>query len=82
MIQVIRRLAIPIAVTSLVVNGIIFVLSCVLWIAAIKYKWVDSVAFVSHVSMMALVFSGITGIAAGLAGIMALLPIDDNLVDD
>jgi hypothetical protein len=31
--------------------------------------------------MLALVFSGVSGVAAGLAGILALVPTDDLLVD-
>lgn len=80
MIALVRRLALPIAVTSLVVNAFILVLSVVLWGLAIVNGWVDSVAFVSHVSMLALVFAGISGVAAGLAGLLALVPTDD-LID-
>jgi hypothetical protein len=32
--------------------------------------------FVAHVSMLALVFSAVSGTAAGLAGILALMPTD------
>lgn len=77
MIQTIRRLALPIAITSLVVNIIVCVISAVLWILAIELGWLSSVTFVSNVSMLALMFSGISGVAAGLAGILALLPTDD-----
>lgn len=77
MIETIRRLALPIAITSLVVNVMVCLVSGVLWALAIYYGWLDSVTFVSNVSMLALLFSGISGVAAGLAGILALLPTDD-----
>jgi hypothetical protein len=72
----IRRWAVPITIISLAVNVLIFVFSSILWVLAWKFNWVDSVAFVSHVSMMALVFSGVTGTAAGLAGMIALVSGD------
>ena len=77
MIEAMRRLALPIAVTSMVVNIVVLVVSFVLWGMAIALGWLDSVVFVSNVSMLALVFSGISGVAAGLAGILALVPTDD-----
>jgi ABC-type polysaccharide/polyol phosphate export permease len=77
-IDLIRRLALPIAITSLAVNTVMLVASCVLWWLAIVYGWVDSVAFVSHVSLLALVFAAVTGVAAALAGILALVPTDNT----
>ena len=77
MIDTIRRLALPIAITSLAVNVLVLVISLVLWWMAIAWGWLDSVVFVSNVSMLALVFSGVSGIAAGLAGILALVPTDE-----
>ena len=77
MIEVIRRLALPIAITSLVVNVVVTVVSFVLWYLAIINDWLESVTFVSNVSMLALVFAGISGVAAGLAGILALVPTDE-----
>jgi hypothetical protein len=77
MIEYIRRLALPIAITSLAVNLLVCVVSGVLWVMAIAWGWLDSVVFVSNVSMLALVFSGVSGVAAGLAGILALVPTDD-----
>ena len=77
MIETIRRLALPIAITSLAVNIIVCIVSGVLWVMAIMWGWLDSVVFVSNVSMLALVFSGISGVAAGLAGILALVPTDE-----
>jgi len=73
-IDVIRRLALPIAVTSLAVNVAMLIVSCVIWVLAGMNGWLDSVVFVSHVSMLALVFSAASGVAAGLAGILALMP--------
>jgi hypothetical protein len=75
-IALIRRLALPIAVTSLAVNLVMLIVSCVLWWLAIAHSWVDSVEFVSHVSMLALVFAAVSGVAAALAGILTLVPTD------
>ncbi len=77
MIDLIRRLAMPIAVTSLAVNLFITVVSIILWVVATTEGWISQVEFVSHVSMLALVFAGISGTAAGLAGLLALMPNDD-----
>ena len=77
MIDTVRRLALPIAITSLIVNVVVLIVSFVLWGLAAANGWLDSVTFVSNVSMLALVFSGISGIAAGLAGILALVPTDE-----
>ena len=79
MFELIRRLALPIAIVSLAVNAVILIMSGILWYLAIANGWVDSVTFVSHISMLALVFAGISGVAAGLAGILALVPTDDVL---
>ena len=81
MIETIRRMALPIAVTSLIVNIVVTVVSVVLWWMAIAWGWLDSVTFVSNVSMLALVFAGISGVAAGLAGILSLVPTDE-VVDE
>jgi hypothetical protein len=48
----------------LVLNVTLLVGSVALWIAAGVFGWLQSVAFVSHISMAALVFSAIAGIAA------------------
>lgn len=76
MLDLVRRLAIPIAVTSLLVNGVMLVLSAGLWWLAIVEGWLGKVEFVSHVSMLALVFAAVSGVAAGLAGLLALMPTD------
>lgn len=47
------------------------VLSMLLWIVAAVLGWLESVAFVSHVSMGALVLAAISGIAAGDAAVEA-----------
>ena len=80
MIQLIRKLALPIAITSIVVNGVMLIASLVIWWMAIEKGWLDEVEFVSHVSMLALVFSAVSGVAAAVAGVLALVPTDD-LVD-
>ena len=77
MIALIRRLALPIAITSLAVNIVITIVSVVLWWLAIVNDWLESVTFVSNVSMLALLFAGISGVAAAVAGILALVPTDD-----
>jgi hypothetical protein len=77
MIDLIRRLALPIAITSLVVNVVITIVSCVLWAMAAARGWLSSVVFVSNVSMLALVFAGVSGVAAAVAGILALVPTDE-----
>jgi hypothetical protein len=77
MIETMRRMALPIAVTSLAVNIVVLIVSFILWGMAFAFGWLDSVVFVSNVSMLALVFSGVSGVAAGLAGILALVPTDD-----
>jgi hypothetical protein len=53
------------------------------WMAAVE-GWLDEVEFVSHVSMLALVFSAVSGVAAAVAGVLALVPTDDliDLADD
>lgn len=77
MIDTVRRLALPIAITSLIVNIVVLIVSGILWVMAIALGWLESVVFVSNVSMLALVFAGISGVASGLAGILALVPTDD-----
>jgi hypothetical protein len=73
----VRRLALPIALVSLAVNAVMLVASSVLWGLAIAFGWIDSVAFVAHVSMLALVFASVSGLAAATAGLLALVPTDD-----
>lgn len=79
MIAWIRRVALPIAIVSIVVNAVMLVVSLAIWWAAIVNGWLDSVVFVSHVSMLALVFSAVSGVAAAVAGVLALVPTDDLL---
>ena len=77
MLTLIRRLALPVAITSIVVNAIMLIASLVIWWMAAVNGWLDEVTFVSHVSMLALVFSAISGVAAAIAGVLALVPTDD-----
>ena len=81
MVALIRRLALPVAITSIVVNAIMLVTSLVIWWLAIVEGWLDQVEFVSQVSMLALVFSSVSGVAAALAGVLALLPTDTIMGD-
>jgi hypothetical protein len=46
------------------INVAILVGSILLWVAATFFGWLTSVAFVSHISIAALVISAISGIAA------------------
>lgn len=78
-IERIRRQALPIAIWSLVIQAVMTVVSLGLWWVATIEGWVESVTFVSHVSMLALVFAGVSGVASGLAGILAVVPTDDVL---
>jgi hypothetical protein len=50
-------------------NVALLVGSLLLWVAAAVFGWLASVTFVSHVSMLALVLSAISGIAAGDAAV-------------
>jgi len=77
LIKLIRRLALPVAITSIVVNAIMLIVSCVIWWMAAVNGWLDQVEFVAHVSMLALVFAAVSGVAAALAGVLALVPTDD-----
>lgn len=52
-------------------NVVFLVFSVLLWIGAMVFGWLDSVQFVSHVSMAALVMSAVAGIAAGDAAVEA-----------
>lgn len=77
MLDLVRRLAVPIALTSLAVNSVMLVVSAVLWGVAAAKGWLASVTFVSNVSMLALVFASVSGVAAALAGLLTLMPTDD-----
>ena len=77
MISFIRRIALPVAITSIVVNALMLIISLVIWWMAGVNGWLDDVVFVSHVSMLALVFSAVSGVAAAVAGVLALVPTDD-----
>lgn len=60
-----------IAIVALVVNIAMLIAAGVVWLAAAMFGWLESVAFVSHVSMLALVFAAVSGIPAGLAALFA-----------
>lgn len=66
-----------ISIATFAVNAIILVASVVLWVLAVRFDWISTVEFVSHVSMLALLFSAISGVASSIAGIIALVPTDD-----
>lgn len=77
MLALIRRLALPICIVSLAVNFVMLVVSVVIWWMAAKRGWLDSVTFVSNMSMLALLFASVSGVAAAVAGLLALVPTDD-----
>lgn len=52
-------------------NVTMLIIAIVLWIAAFVFGWLSSLEFVSHVSMLALVYSAISGVAAGDAAVEA-----------
>ena len=81
-VRLIRRVALPVAFTSIIINAIMLVASCVIWWWAAATGELNSVVFVSNVSMLALVFAAISGVAAAVAGILALVPTDDIMGDD
>jgi hypothetical protein len=81
MLRLIRKFALPVAITSIVVNAVMLVASLLIWWLAIVKGWLDKVTFVSHVSMLALVFSAVSGVAAAVAGVIALVPTDDLFED-
>jgi hypothetical protein len=82
MVALIRRLALPVAITAIVVNMLMLIASCVIWWMAASRHWLGSVTFVANMSMLALVFAAVSGVAAALAGVLALIPTDDLLGDD
>jgi hypothetical protein len=45
--------------------------SVVVWVLAVVFGWLDSVVFLSHISMAALVLAAVSGIAAGDAAVEA-----------
>jgi hypothetical protein len=77
MIATLRRVALPIALVTLAINLVMLVVSALLWWLAVRQGWISSVEFVAHVSMLALVFSAVGGIAAGVACVLALVPAVD-----
>lgn len=79
MLTLVRRLAIPVVVTSIVVNALMLVVSLVIWWWAAATGRLDSVTFVSNVSMLALVFAALSGVASAIAAVIALVPTDDLL---
>ena len=52
-------------------NVVTLIASLVLWPVAWLGGWLESVTFVSHISMAALVISALSGIAAGDAAVEA-----------
>ena len=56
---------------SIVISIVMLVGSVVLWALAVLTGWIDSVEFVSHVSMLALVYAAVVGVIAALAELEA-----------
>lgn len=62
----------------LLLNVAALVSSLILWVVAAVMGWLESVAFVSHISMGALVLAAVSGIAAGDAAVEAEAVDDDS----
>lgn len=75
----VRRLAVPIALTALGINLVMLLVSALLWWLAAVRGSLDSVTFVSNVSMLALVYSAVSGVAASLAAMLTLFPANEDL---
>lgn len=56
---------------QLTLNVVALIASAALWVTAAAAGWLDKVAFVSHVSMAALVLASLGGVAAALVGTAA-----------
>lgn len=52
-------------------NWGLLIASTLLWAVAVPLGWLESVTFVSHVSMAALVLTAISGLTAGDAAVEA-----------
>jgi hypothetical protein len=72
----VARIALWIGAVSLVVNLGMLAVSLWLWKWAEDTGQINEVVFVSRVSMLALVFAAVSGLAAALAGIFAALPTE------
>lgn len=64
-------LATLLAVVSLVVSLALLVGTVWLWVAATRRRWLDSVTFVSHLSLAALVFAAFSAVVSALAVLFA-----------
>lgn len=59
-------------------NWSLLIGSIALWIMAAVFGWLESVAFVSHISLAALVFSALAGIPAAKAACEAQVVESDD----
>lgn len=64
-------LATALAVVSLVVSLALLAGTIWLWVAATRRQWLDSVTFVSHLSLAALVFAAFSSVVSALAVLFA-----------
>lgn len=78
-VELMHRHALRIAFWSLVVALVMIVGSIVLWVAAVATGWINSTAFVSHVSLAALLFAGLGAIGGVAAAVIALFPGEEDL---
>lgn len=78
-VEFFHRQARPIAFGCLILALVMIVGSIVVWVLAIVTGWINSTAFVSHVSMAALLFAGLSGIGAVAAAVLALFPGNEDL---
>lgn len=64
-------LATALAVVSLVVSLALLAGTIWLWVAATRRQWLESVTFVSHLSLAALVFAAFSSVVSALAVLFA-----------
>jgi hypothetical protein len=60
---------IALALASLAVSLAALAVSIVIWVVAPRRGWLESVAFVSHLSLAALVFGAFGGVTGALAAL-------------
>lgn len=78
----VRRHALAICAANLAFAAALTVGSAVLWAVAIITGLVHSIAFISHISIAALLLAGLSSIGAGVAAYIALVPTDDIIDGD
>lgn len=79
MMRVLRRVAMPVALTTLAFAVVMLVVSTWLWVRAEEVrpdgtKAIADTLFIGRVSMLALEFAAVTGVAAGVSAVLAMVP--------